>query len=112
MFLRPSSTILRQAAMRFGRVCRFASVLILGILMSGHIQSSRAAATDAQAGGLVTLRGNTRAEATALNDRGRVSDDMALNHMMLLLHRTSEQEQALQQFIKDLHDPASPHSHH
>jgi hypothetical protein len=80
--------------------------------MSGHIQSSRAAATDAQAGGLVTLRGNTRAEATALNDRGRVSDDMALNHMMLLLHRTSEQEQALQQFIKDLHDPASPRFHH
>jgi hypothetical protein len=80
--------------------------------MSGHIQSSRAAATDAQAGGLVTLRGNTRAEATALNDRGRVADDMALNHMMLLLHRTSEQEQALQQFIKDLHDPASPRFHH
>ena len=112
MFLRPSSTNLRQSAMRFGRVCRFASVLILGILVSGHIQSSRAAATDAQAGGLVTLRGNTRAEATALNDRGRVADDMALNHMMLLLHRTSEQEQALQQFIKDLHDPASPRFHH
>jgi len=112
MFLRPSSADLRQSAMRFGRVCRFASVLILGILVSGHIQSSRAAATDAQAGGLVTLRGNTRAEATALNDRGRVADDMALNHMMLLLHRTSEQEQALQQFIKDLHDPASPRFHH
>ncbi len=112
MFLHPGSTNLRQAAMRFGRVCRFASVLLLGILVSGHIQSSRAAATDAQAGGLVTLRGNTRAEATALNDRGRVSDDMALNHMMLLLHRTSEQEQALQQFIKDLHDPASLRFHH
>ncbi len=112
MFLHPGSTNLRQAAMRFGQVCRFASVLLLGILVSGHVQSSRAAATDAQAGGLVTLRGNTRAEATALNDRGRVSDDMALNHMMLLLHRTSEQEQALQQFIKDLHDPASPRFHH
>ncbi len=112
MFLRPSSTNLRQAAVRFGGVCKFASVLILGILVSGHIQSSRAAATDAQAGGLVTLRGNTRAEATAPNDRGRVSDDMTLNHMMLLLHRPSEQEQALQQFIKDLHDPASPRFHH
>ena len=98
--------------MRFGRVCRFASILILGILVSGHIQSSRAAATDAQAGGLVTLRGNTRPEATALNDRGRVSDDMTLNHMMLLLQRTPEQEQALQQFIKDIHDPASPLFHH
>ena len=83
MFLRPSSTNLRQSAMRFGRVCRFASVLILGILVSGHIQSSRAAATDAQAGGLVTLRGNTRAEATALNDRGRVADDMALSQEFL-----------------------------
>ena len=112
MFLYSSSNKLRHAAMRFGAFGRFASVLILGILVSGHIQSSRAAATGAQAGGLVTLRGNTRAEAKAANDRGPVEDDMVLNHMMLLLHRTSEQELALQQFIKDLHDPASPRFHH
>ena len=39
-------------------------------------------------GGLVTLRGNTRPEAKAANDRGRVSDGLTLNHMMLQLQRT------------------------
>ena len=61
---------------------------------------------------LVTLRGNTRPEAKAMNDRGRVSDDLTLNHMMLQLQRTPEQEQALQQFINDIHDPTSPLFHH
>ncbi len=68
---------------------------------------------DQQVGaGLVTLRGNTRPEAKASNNRGRVSDDFILDHMMLLLQRTPAQEQALQQFIKDLHDPAAPLFHH
>jgi hypothetical protein len=62
-------------------------------------------------GATVTLRGNTRAEARAGNDRGRVSDDLPLAHMMLQLQRTSDQEQALEQLIKDLHDPSSPLFH-
>ena len=40
--------------------------------------------------GLVALRGNTRPEANPKNDRGRVSDDMILNHMMLQLRRSPE----------------------
>jgi hypothetical protein len=112
MILCSSSTKLRQAALKLGEVCRSASVFILAILVFGHVQRSQASTMESQAGaGLVTLRGNTRAEANARNDRGRVSDDMPLNHMMLLLHRSSEQEQALEQFIKDLHDPASPRFH-
>jgi hypothetical protein len=61
---------------------------------------------------LVRLRGNTRPEATAINDRGRVADEMILHHMLLLLRRTPEQEQALEKFINDLHSPASPLFHH
>jgi len=37
---------------------------------------------------------------------------MTINHMMLQLRRTPEQEQALQQFIHDIHDPTSPLFHH
>jgi hypothetical protein len=48
----------------------------------------------------------------AKNDRGRVSDGLTLSHMMLQLQRTSERDQALQQFIKDIHDPTSPVFHH
>jgi subtilase family serine protease len=58
-----------------------------------------------------TLEGNTRPEANAKNDRGRVSDDFALEHMQLQLRRPAEQEQALEQYIKELQTPASPNYH-
>jgi hypothetical protein len=61
--------------------------------------------------GMVILRGNTRPEANAKNDRGRVADELTLHHLMLQLQRTPEQEQALQQFIRDIHDPNSPLFH-
>ncbi|MGD1104528.1 MAG: protease pro-enzyme activation domain-containing protein, partial [Terriglobia bacterium] len=80
--------------------------------VSAGPQASTLPAPDAGQGGLVTLRGNTRPEAKATNDRGRVSDDLTINHMMLQLQRTPEQEQALQQFINDIHDPNSPLFHH
>jgi len=60
---------------------------------------------------LVTLAGNTRGEASAENDLGAVADDLAIDHMMLQLKRSPEDEQALVQFIDDLHDPKSPNFH-
>ena len=63
-------------------------------------------------GGFVTLRGNVRPEAKAANDRGRVSDDFVLHHLMLQLRRTTEREQELEQFLKDVLDPTSPQFHH
>ena len=62
--------------------------------------------------GLATLRGNTRPEALVTNDRGRVVDDLPLNHLLLQMRRTPEREQALEQFIKDIHDPPSSLFHH
>src|SRR5580700_884393 len=61
---------------------------------------------------LVTLPGNTRPEANARNDRGRVPDGFPLEHMMLLLRRSSAQEQALEKLIDRLHDSDSPDFHH
>jgi subtilase family serine protease len=60
---------------------------------------------------LVTLSGNTRPEATIENDLGSVSDDLSLDHMMLQLKRSPEQEQVLAAFIADLHDRQSPNFH-
>jgi subtilase family serine protease len=57
---------------------------------------------------LVTLPGNTRSEANAGNDRGRVDDDLTMNHMLLQLQRSPEQEQALDRLIDSLHDRTSP----
>jgi len=60
---------------------------------------------------LVTLGGNTRPEANAKYDRGRVSNDLLMEHLLLLLKRPPEQEQELEQFIDQLHDPSAPAFH-
>jgi len=59
----------------------------------------------------VALKGNTRPEARAENDRGAVADDFTMEHMLLQLQRPPEIEKALQQFIDELHTPGSPNFH-
>jgi subtilase family serine protease len=60
---------------------------------------------------LVALKGNTHPEANAMNDRGAVADDFQLEPILLQLQRPPELEQALEQFIEQLHDPTSPNYH-
>jgi Pro-kumamolisin, activation domain/Divergent InlB B-repeat domain len=61
---------------------------------------------------LVTLAGNTRPEArNSANDRGRMSDSVAMPHLLLQLRRPAAQEQALEALIGELHDPHSPNYH-
>ncbi len=61
---------------------------------------------------LVRLEGNTRSEANAANDRGLVPDNLAMDHMLLQLQRSPEQQAALDQFTENLHNPKSPDFHH
>lgn len=60
---------------------------------------------------LVTLGGNVRPEVSTGNDLGMVADDLALDHMMLQLKRSPEQERAVEQFIAEQQDPGSPNFH-
>ncbi len=61
---------------------------------------------------LVTLWGNTRPEAKARkNDRGLVADDLAMQHMLLQLRRSAEQERELRQLIEEQEDKSSPNFH-
>jgi subtilase family serine protease len=60
---------------------------------------------------LYTLAGNTRAEANAENDRGRVPDAFAMDHILLQLQRSPERELALINFIDQQHDSSSPNFH-
>jgi len=62
-------------------------------------------------GRLYTLAGNTRGEANAENDRGRVANTFAMDHMLLQLQRSPERERALREFIDRLHDSTSPSFH-
>jgi uncharacterized membrane protein len=60
---------------------------------------------------LVTLGGNTRPEAQPKYDRGRVAHDLPLEHVLLLLKRSPDQERELETLIEDLHDSSSPNFH-
>jgi regulation of enolase protein 1 (concanavalin A-like superfamily)/uncharacterized membrane protein len=60
----------------------------------------------------VALRGNTRPEAVFANDRGPVTKDFAMEHMLLQLKRSQEQEQALQKFLDELQTTGLPNFHH
>jgi subtilase family serine protease len=60
---------------------------------------------------LVTLAGNTRPEASAANDAGAVPDNFPVEHMLLQLKRSPQQEQAVEKLIAALHDPQSPSFH-
>src|SRR5208282_4844511 len=71
-------------------------------LVTRHIDEQR----------LVRLAGNTRREANAANDRGRVPDDFPMEHMLLLLKRPPELEQQFEEYIDSLSDKSSPNFRH
>ena len=59
----------------------------------------------------VVIPGNMSPFATSANDRGRVADGLALEHMQLLLQRPADREAALQQFMKEQQTPGSANYH-
>lgn len=60
---------------------------------------------------LVILAANTRPEANATNDRGRVSDDFPMSHLQLVLQRSPERARAAADFVDQLYNPNSPNYH-
>jgi subtilase family serine protease len=61
---------------------------------------------------LMKLAGNTRPEANQINDRGAVPDSFKMEHMLLQLRRSPQQEQELERYIDRLQDPNSANFHH
>jgi subtilase family serine protease len=60
---------------------------------------------------LLELTGSTPPLAIAKFDRGAVADSLPMEHMFLVLRRSSAQEQAIEEFIAALHDPHSASFH-
>jgi subtilase family serine protease len=60
---------------------------------------------------LVQQKGNTHPQARAEYDRGVVADSFPMQHMLLLLKRSPQQETALKTLIDQLHDPKSTNFH-
>ena len=61
---------------------------------------------------LTMLKGNTRPEAIAKNDRGPVSSDLFLGDLFLILKRSPAQQAAFDQFVASQYDAHSPNFHH
>jgi len=96
----------------------FCCALTLGFTPDGRAQNAQLApparvliTQPIDSGRLYTLAGNTRAEANAQNNRGKVDDAFAMDHMLLLLQRSPERERALEDFIAQQQDSASPNFH-
>ncbi|MGB6691030.1 MAG: choice-of-anchor D domain-containing protein [Terracidiphilus sp.] len=61
---------------------------------------------------LVTLKGNTHPLARAQYDRGRVSPDLSMDGLILVLQRSPEQQADFDRFVASQSDPGSPNYHH
>jgi subtilase family serine protease len=83
-------------------ICTVAGAEAAPRLVTGSIDDTRT----------VALAGNTRPEARLQYDRGRVRDDLMVDHMQLLLKRPAETQAALTHLIDALQNPASPQFHH
>jgi len=59
----------------------------------------------------VTLGGHVIPFATAANDQGVVVDSLPLEHLQLVLQRSPEREQALEQLMAEQNDSTSPNYH-
>ncbi len=105
--------------LRMLRFVSFCAVLVALLSIANSTDAQTRAAVPARVlitqnvdeGNLITLNGNTRPEANAENDRGAVADSLPMEHMLLQLKRAPEREQALVQFIDQLHDPKSSNFH-
>jgi hypothetical protein len=60
---------------------------------------------------LIPMSRNTRPEANSTNDRGALPEGYGVEHMLLLLQRSPQQEQALDALIDQLNDKRSPNFH-
>jgi hypothetical protein len=57
---------------------------------------------------LVAMKGNTHPFANAKNDRGRVSPDLPMTDLILVLSRSPQQQAVFEKFVASQYDPHSP----
>ncbi|MGA2966194.1 MAG: protease pro-enzyme activation domain-containing protein [Terriglobales bacterium] len=102
-----------KASLAVSLLAVLASLFLL-VVPTAHADSSQPAVItqSIDESKLTTLGGNTRPEANKQNDRGLVADSLAMEHMLLQLKRSPQQERELKQFIDELQTPSSPNFHH
>jgi len=96
---------------------RLLSLALAGVLVSSVLQAQEPAPSvrivdRVDESRLATLAGNTHPLARAEFDRGRVSPDLAMGGLVLVLKRSPAQQQAFDKFVASQQDPNSPNYHH
>jgi hypothetical protein len=93
----------------------FLAIAVLALLFSGarkmFAQGGQAPSLVTRAvdeSQLVSLHGNVHPFVSAQNDQGAVASTMQINHMLLVLKRSPEQETALENLIAQQADKTSP----
>jgi Pro-kumamolisin, activation domain/MBG domain (YGX type) len=95
----------------FGLWCFLLSALVTSGSLAAYAQSSPRITQAIDQRAYVTLSGNTRPEANTLNVRGPLAASYPVDHILLFLQRSPEQEAAVDQFITSLNDKNSPNFH-
>ncbi len=95
----------------FGLWCFLMSAMVIVGSLAAYAQSSPRITQAIDQRSYVTLSGNTRPEANVLNSNGPVAATLPVDHILLFLQRSPEQEAAVDQFVTSLNDRNSPNFH-
>jgi subtilase family serine protease len=105
-----------QVYRRVSSVLAFVAVVALlaaGLATAAFSQSAPVRITQPiDENNLVTLSRNTRPEANAKNDRGPLPDGYSVDHILLVLQRSPQQESAVEAFVDSLNNRQSSNFHH
>ena len=88
-----------------------ASALLCSSVLAQQVAPAIRIVNHVDESSLVTLKGNTRPEAIAKNDRGRVSDNLPMTDLILVLSRDAAQQAAFEKFVASQYDSSSPNFH-
>src|SRR6516225_7406791 len=85
---------------------------IVSIIPQAHAQTTNLVLAPVDPGQRVMLKGHHPAWASAQNDAGAVSSDLALERLTIVLNRPPQVEAAFKQFLADQQNPQSQNYHH
>lgn len=99
-------------SIRLGRPCLFVLILMATTSLISNAQATSNLITQpVNETQLVALTGQLHPAARPENDQGRVDDSLPLEHIIMMLKRTPEQQHNLTALIDQLHNPKSPAYH-
>src|ERR1700730_2792359 len=86
--------------------------MALSVAPSGHAQNRDLVVAAVEPANRIPLTGHHPAWASAQNDLGAVPMDLSLDHLVFVLARLPQLQQAFDQLLREQLDPASANYHH